>query len=206
MSSLSNRRLVSEFCLNVRFVRSPSTKRRAPSIKVAGRYDYGKAHATETPLSTGWTAANTHAPGGKDGRAQDLDYRAALGSVGYLATRTTPWLLCAFGALSTASAKIELLTRRGLDAAPPGARIALARVLRFARSYPHIGLTFRQTRAPMRVDAIADASHTLLRSIPPAHTARDRGRVGASTCARESSTLSPPCRRRRRCPPSRSSI
>lgn len=106
--------------------------------KVAGRYGYGKAHATETPLSTGWTAANTYAPGGKDGRAQDLDYPAALGSVGYLAgylaTRTTPWLLYAFGAPSTASAKSELLKRRGLDAAPPGARVALARVLRFVRS------------------------------------------------------------------------
>ena len=85
-----------------------------------------------------------------------------------------PWLLFAFGALATVSSPSDFLKRRGLDPGPPGARVAMARTLRFINTYAHVGITYRKQNGPFRLDAVADASHANEIHHASSHTARSR--------------------------------
>ena len=64
----------------------------------------------KTPLSTDWNAGNTEQPsGGRPGRITRENMDSALGAIGYLATRTMPWLSFAFGVLSNTRPYLSLV-------------------------------------------------------------------------------------------------
>jgi len=118
------------------------------ATKVAHKAGFSESKPVDTPLTTGWTASKTEPPdGGVPGKAAHFNFASILGAIGFLATRTMPWLQFAFGVLSTVSTDPS-----------PGARGALARVLRFVNAYSHVGLTFTRA-ATFAINAYVDANH-----------------------------------------------
>ena len=108
------------------------------AVKVVKRFGYHKSGPVSAPLKNDWTAADTAAPPGGVGKASKLDFARVLGCIGYLATCTMPWLLYAFGVLSA----VAMPSAAFPEHPHAGARAALARVLRWVATYPHIGLTY----------------------------------------------------------------
>ena len=62
------------------------------SAKVATRYGYASAHAPLSPLPNDWTPANSEpsGAGGSTAKAGNINFKSALGAIGYLATCTIP--------------------------------------------------------------------------------------------------------------------
>jgi hypothetical protein len=61
--------------------------------KICAKFGFARASSVKTPLSTDWNAGNTEQPsGGRPGRITRDNMDSALGAIGYLATRTMPWL------------------------------------------------------------------------------------------------------------------
>mgnify|MGYP001450060460 CR=1 FL=1 len=126
--------------------------------KVVKRYGFEGANTSKTPLQTDWTAICTEAPsGGMPKMAAEVasDVREALGSIGYLATKTRPGLLFAHGVLSTVASPSATLP----DAPCPGHRAALCRVLRYLKGTTELGLSYERDPRGLRLTAWMDASH-----------------------------------------------
>ena len=114
--------------------------------KLLERFGYHDSNAVPTPVTVELSPLDVVPPASRTAEV--------LGSVGYLATRTMPWLLFAFGMLATIARP---------SAAVPGAptaaaRVALARVLRYLRGNQDLGLTYTK-QDEFRLDAWVDASH-----------------------------------------------
>ena len=143
--------------------------------KVVKRYGFEGANTSKTPLQTDWTAICTEAPsGGMPKMAAEVDVREALGSIGYLATKTRPGLLFAHGVLSTVASPSATLP----DAPCPGHRAALCRVLRYLKGTTELGLSYERDPRGLRLTAWMDASHG--REVHHWHTASSqfsKGRV-----------------------------
>jgi hypothetical protein len=124
--------------------------------KVVESNGYGDCNPACTPLTTDFTAADRDAPRGADaGAAARLDFRHANGQVGYVASRTMPGLLFAFGVLSCVASPTAAVP----DAPAPGHRAALGRVLRYMHGTVGAGLRFAHAATGFRLRMYVDASH-----------------------------------------------
>ena len=124
--------------------------------KVVETNGYGDCKPACTPLTTDFTAADRDAPAGADaGAAARLDFRHANGQVGYVAGRTLPGLLFAFGVLSCVACPSAAIP----DAPAPGHRAALGRVLRYMSGVIGFGLRFAHNATGFTLRLYVDASH-----------------------------------------------
>jgi hypothetical protein len=76
--------------------------------KVLRKLGMDTCKPSKTPMPTDWTAADGPSPGAISSTMAAVDFSSALGALGYLATRTMPWLLYAFGALGAARCSLRL--------------------------------------------------------------------------------------------------
>jgi hypothetical protein len=124
--------------------------------KVVETNGYGDCKPACTPLTTDFTAADRDAPAGAEaGAAARIDFRHANGQVGYVATRTIPSLLFAFGILASVACPSAAVP----DAPAPGHRAALGRTLRYMQGAIGEGLRFAHNNTGFSLRLYVDASH-----------------------------------------------
>jgi len=126
--------------------------------KVAEKLGFAESNSVDSPLTTDWHIGHEEAPAGGTSRKSAAwtprQYLQALGAIGYLATRTMPWLLYAYGVLAT----VATPTKNRPDLPTAGARAALARVLRWVNAHSNIGLTYTKADT-FSLEGVVDANH-----------------------------------------------